>query len=100
MEHARVMSAVRFLDGVLNLALRCGVQGAFTARVESVLYDRVLYERQEAPRGSSDLASFHAVEGRTPNAVGPERRPRAADRRAPPCAVLRVSLPRGLRATN
>lgn len=60
--HTRAMTPVQFLDGVLTLALQSGVRGAFTEALERVLYDRVLYERQEA-QGSSAL-EFHAVEGR------------------------------------
>ena len=54
MEHDKAMQPVRFLDGVVTLALRSGVRGKFTDVLERVLYDRVLYERQEARQGSSD----------------------------------------------
>jgi hypothetical protein len=57
------MQPVRFLDGVVTLALQSGVRGKFTEALERVLYDRVLYERQDAPP-DSELASFYAVEGR------------------------------------
>ena len=63
MEHDRAMQPVRFLDGVVKLALRSGVRGKFTEALERVLYDRVLYERQEARQGSSEL-ELYAVEGR------------------------------------
>jgi hypothetical protein len=61
--HQRAMQPARFLDGVLTLALRSGVRGAFTDTLERVLCDRVLYERQEARQGSSEL-EIKAVEGR------------------------------------
>lgn len=77
--HTRAMTPVRFLDGVLTLAMRSGVRGAFTEALERVLYDRVLYERQEALQGSSAL-EFHAVDGAKGHVVRTERRPRAADR--------------------
>ena len=40
------------------------VHGANPRTLEGILYDRVLYERNEAPPGSSELATFNAVEGR------------------------------------
>ncbi len=56
--HQRAMQPARFIDGVLTLALRSGVRGAFTDTLE-----RVLCERREARQGSSEL-EFNAVEGR------------------------------------
>ena len=63
MEHDRAMQPVRFLDGVVTLALQSGVRGEFTEALERILYDRVLYERHDAQPDSA-LAYFHAVEGR------------------------------------
>ena len=62
--HDRAMTPVKFLDIVVELSLRSGIRGPFIETLEGILYDRVLYERQEAPPRSSELASFNAVEGR------------------------------------
>lgn len=61
--HNRAMTPVKFLDIVVTLALESGIKGPFVDTLEGILYDRVLYERQEAPSGSK-LASFNAVDGR------------------------------------
>ena len=59
------MTPVKFLEIVVTLE-RCSrvSKGPFVDTLDGILYDRVLYERQEAPPGSSELASFNAVEGR------------------------------------
>ena len=62
--HDRAMTPVKFLDIVVELSRRSGIRGPFIETLEGILYDRVLYERQEAPPRSSELASFNAVEGR------------------------------------
>lgn len=58
------MTPVKFLEIVVALSLQSGIRGPFVETLEGILYDRVLFERQEAPPGSSELASFNAVEGR------------------------------------
>jgi hypothetical protein len=61
--HNRAMTPVKFLDIVVTLALESGIKGPFVDTLDGILYDRVLYERQEPPSGSK-LASFNAVDGR------------------------------------
>jgi hypothetical protein len=57
------MQPVKFIEDMVPLALESGIKGPFMDTLEGILYDRVLYERHEAPPGSK-LASFNAVEGR------------------------------------
>lgn len=83
--HDRAMTPVKFLDIVVTLALQSGIKGPFVDTLDRILYDRVLYERQEAPPGSK-VASFNPVEGRR---ILPDGRSRIC---APPTAAELLRL--------
>jgi hypothetical protein len=76
---------VKFIEDVVPLALESGIKGPFMDTLEGILYDRVLYERHQAPPGSK-LASFNAVEGRR---LLPDGRSRIC---APPTAAELLRL--------
>jgi hypothetical protein len=80
------MQPVKFIEDVVPLALESGIKGPFMDTLERILYDRVLYERQGAPPGSSELATFNPVEGRR---VLPDGRSRIC---APPTAAELLRL--------
>ncbi len=76
---------MKFIEDMVPLALESGIKGPFMDTLEGILYDRVLYERHQAPPGSK-LASFNAVEGRR---VLPDGRSRIC---APPTAAELLRL--------
>ena len=77
---------MKFIEDVVPLALESGIKGPFIDTLEGILYDRVLYERHQAPPGSSELATFNAVEGRR---LLPDGRSRIC---APPTAAELLRL--------